>query len=332
MLRAEYSRKVLKFKETAITSRSKMNDKETFIIHVTDDDIPGATGTGECALFRGLSAEDTPDYEQQLEYACNNPESLPAISSIRFGFETALLDMRNGGAGRFITNSFTEGTTPIRINGLIWMGDKRVMKQRIREKLDQGFNCIKLKIGGIDFNDEIALLKSIRDDYSPDNLELRVDANGAFSPDTAMQHLERLAEYGLHSIEQPIKQGQWDEMAALCRLSPIPVALDEELVGFKADEEKIRMLETIKPGYIILKPSLCGGFAESDRWIRLAEERGIGWWATSALESNIGLNAIAQWVSQYNPVMPQGLGTGMLYTNNYPSRLRLDGDRMYFNP
>ena len=190
MLRAEYSRKVLKFKETAITSRSKMNDKETFIIHVTDDDIPGATGTGECALFRGLSAEDTPDYEQQLEYACNNPESLPAISSIRFGFETALLDMRNGGAGRFITNSFTEGTTPIRINGLIWMGDKRVMKQRIREKLDQGFNCIKLKIGGIDFNDEIALLKSIRDEYSPDNLELRVDANGAFSPDTAMQHLE----------------------------------------------------------------------------------------------------------------------------------------------
>lgn len=264
----------------------------------------------ECALFRGLSAEDTPDYEWQLEYACNNPESLPAISSIRFGFETALLDMRNGGAGRFITNSFTEGTTPIRINGLIWMGDKRVMKKRIREKLDQGFNCIKLKIGGIDFNDEIALLKSIRDEYSPDNLELRVDANGAFSPDTAMQHLERLAEYGLHSIEQPIKQGQWDEMAALCRLSPIPVALDEELVGFKADKEKIRMLETIKPSYIILKPSLCGGFAESDRWIRLAEERGIGWWATSALESNIGLNAIAQWVSQYNPVMPQGLGTG----------------------
>ncbi len=258
--------------------------------------------------------------------------ALPAISSIRFGFETALLDMRNGGAGRFITNSFTEGTTPIRINGLIWMGDKRVMKKRIREKLDQGFNCIKLKIGGIDFNDEIALLKSIRDEYSPDNLELRVDANGAFSPDTAMQHLERLAEYGLHSIEQPIKQGQWDEMAALCRLSPIPVALDEELVGFKADKEKIRMLETIKPSYIILKPSLCGGFAESDRWIRLAEERGIGWWATSALESNIGLNAIAQWVSQYNPVMPQGLGTGMLYTNNYPSRLRLDGDRMYFNP
>lgn len=309
-----------------------MNVKETFIVSVNDDAVPGITGTGECAMFRGLSAEDTPLYETQLAQACISPETLPAISSIRFGFETALLDLRNGGDGRFVDNAFTKGEKPIRINGLIWMGDKRVMKERIREKLDKGFRCVKLKIGGIDFNDELALLRYIRQEYAPDILELRVDANGAFSPHTAMEHLERLAEFNLHSIEQPIRQKQWDEMARLCRLSPIPIALDEDLIGFHSDEEKMRMLDTVKPQYIILKPSLCGGFAESDNWIRAAEARGIGWWATSALESNIGLNAIAQWVSKYDPQMPQGLGTGALYTNNFPSPLRLIGEELYFNP
>ena len=332
MLHSTYRRHILRFKETAITSRSRMNDKETFIVSVTDDSRTGITGTGECAIFRGLSAEDTPGYETLLAKACLNPETLPAISSIRFGFETAMLDLESGGTGQFVANDFTRGKTPIQINGLIWMGDKRIMKERIREKLDKGFRCVKLKIGGIDFADEIELLRYIRREYPSHTLELRVDANGAFSPETAMTHLEQLAEFSLHSIEQPIKQGQWEAMAHLCRNSPVPIALDEELIGFRNDNEKARMLDAIKPAYIILKPSLCGGFAESDRWIRLAEARGTGWWATSALESNIGLSAIAQWVSAYNPAMPQGLGTGALFTNNFPSRLRLEGDRLFFNP
>lgn len=332
MLRATCSRHMLRFKETAITSRSRMTEKETFIVSMTDDTRPSITGRGECAIFRGLSAEDSPGYEEQLSTACRNPAMLPAISSIRFGFETAMLDVKSGGTGRFLSNSFTEGTTPIQINGLIWMGDKRTMKKRIREKLDNGFRCVKLKIGGIDFDDELELLRYIRREYSPATLELRVDANGAFSPEDAMQRLQQLAEFSLHSIEQPIRQGQWEQMAHLCLQSPVPIALDEELIGFRDDSAKAHMLDAIKPAYIILKPSLCGGFAESDRWIRLAETRGIGWWATSALESNIGLNAIAQWVSAYDPEMPQGLGTGALFTNNFPSRLRLEGDRLYFNP
>ena len=332
MLKATYRRHILQFKETAITSRSHMNTKETFIVSVTDDERPGITGTGECALFRGLSAEDTPSYERLLETACRNPIAVPELSSVRFGFETALADLKHGGKGRFVNNSFTAGETSIRINGLIWMGDKRIMKQRIREKLDAGFQCVKLKIGGIDFEDELELLRFIRGEYSADILELRVDANGAFTPSEAMRKLERLAEFRLHSIEQPIRQGQWKVMAGLCRHTPVPIALDEELIGFHDDVEKTRMLDAIRPHYIILKPSLCGGFSEADRWIRLAENRGIGWWATSALESNVGLNAIAQWVSAYDPVMPQGLGTGALYTNNFPSPLRLEGDRMFFNP
>ena len=209
------------------------------------------------------------------------------------------------------------------------MGDKRTMKNRIRQKLDAGFRCVKLKIGGIDFCDELDLLNSIRVEFPVSDIELRVDANGAFTPENAMERLERLSELDLHSIEQPIRQGQWEEMALLCSRSPIPIALDEELIGFRSDEEKERMLDEIRPQYIILKPSLCGGFAEADKWIEIAGKRNVGWWATSALESNIGLSAIAQWVSRYSPVMPQGLGTGALYINNFPSPLRLEGDKLY---
>lgn len=332
MTQAACRKYILHFKETAVTSRAKMNHKETFIVSMADDANPGVAGLGECAIFRGLSAEDTPDYEPILEQACQHPDRLPEISSIRFGFEIAKADLKSGGSGRFLSNSFTEGSQPIRINGLIWMGEKRVMKQRIREKLDQGFQCVKLKIGGIDFNDELALLRYIREEYPVGTLELRADANGAFSPLSAMQQLERLAEFGLHSIEQPIRQGQWEEMEHICRISPIPIALDEELIGFRTDAEKDLLLDTLAPRYIILKPSLCGGFAEADKWIKKAQERNIGWWATSALESNIGLSAIAQWVSAYNPSIPQGLGTGALYTNNFPSHLRLESDQLYFNP
>lgn len=330
MLRADYTPYRLLFREVAITSRNSMLEKDTYIVHVWDDADPSVRGTGECALFKGLSAEDNPDYERHLARACADPAELPEISSIRFGFETALADLRAGGNGTFADTPFTRGESAIRINGLVWMGDRRTMARRIREKLDGGFRCVKLKIGGIDFEDEIGLLRLIRSEFSADDIELRLDANGAFTPENALERLDRLAAFHIHSIEQPIRQHQPQEMARICEQSPIPVALDEELIGFHTDAEKHAMLDTIRPHYIILKPSLCGGFAEADRWIELAENSGTGWWATSALESNIGLQAIAQWVSRHNPVMPQGLGTGALYTNNFPTRLRLDGDMLHY--
>lgn len=311
-----------------------MKVKDTFILRVHDSEVPDVTGIGECALFKGLSAEDTPSYTDHLESFCNNPSAntLPEISSIRFGYETAMLSLNARGSSRLIESAFTTQSSPIQINGLIWMGTKQEMCARIAEKLDAGFRCVKLKIGGINFDDEVELLANIRREFPSGSIELRLDANGAFTPENALARLNRLSEFDIHSIEQPIKSGQWEEMARLCRLSPIPIALDEELIGFHSDDFKTRLLDTILPAYIILKPSLCGGFEESDRWIELAENRNIGWWATSALESNIGLNAIAQWVACYNPTMPQGLGTGALYTNNFPSPLQLEGDNMYFRP
>ncbi len=311
-----------------------MKVKDTFILRVHDSEVPEVSGLGECALFKGLSAEDTPSYTDHLESFCNNPsaDTLPEISSIRFGYETAMLSLNARGSSRLIESAFTTQSSPIQINGLIWMGTKQEMCARIAEKLDAGFRCVKLKIGGINFDDEAELLANIRREFPSGSIELRLDANGAFTPQNALDRLNRLSEFDIHSIEQPIKSGQWEEMARLCRLSPIPIALDEELIGFHSDDFKTRLLDTISPTYIILKPSLCGGFKESDRWIELAENRNIGWWATSALESNIGLNAIAQWVARYNPTMPQGLGTGALYTNNFPSPLQLEGDNMYFRP
>lgn len=311
-----------------------MKVKDTFILRVHDSEVPDVTGIGECALFKGLSAEDTPSYTDHLESFCSNPsaDTLPEISSIRFGYETAMLSLNARGSSRLIESAFTTQSSPIQINGLIWMGTKQEMCARIAEKLDAGFRCVKLKIGGINFDDEAELLANIRREFPSGSIELRLDANGAFTPQNALDRLNRLSEFDIHSIEQPIKSGQWEEMDRLCRLSPIPIALDEELIGFHSDDFKTRLLDTISPACIILKPSLCGGFKESDRWIELAENRNIGWWATSALESNIGLNAIAQWVARYNPTMPQGLGTGALYTNNFPSPLQLEGDNMYFRP
>lgn len=311
-----------------------MKVKDTFILRVHDSEVPEVTGLGECALFKGLSAEDTPSYTAHLENFCSNQsaDTLPEISSIRFGYETAMLSLNARGSSRLIESAFTTQSSPIQINGLIWMGTKQEMCARIAEKLDAGFRCVKLKIGGINFDDEAELLANIRREFPSGSIELRLDANGAFTPQNALDRLNRLSEFDIHSIEQPIKSGQWEEMARLCRLSPIPIALDEELIGFHSDDFKTRLLDTISPACIILKPSLCGGFKESDRWIELAENRNIGWWATSALESNIGLNAIAQWVARYNPTMPQGLGTGALYTNNFPSPLQLEGDNMYFRP
>lgn len=325
----------LDFRFTAITSRDRMRVKDTYFIKIWDKDS-SCFGIGEAAVFKGLSSDDIPDYEEILRKVCGDidryvsaPELLNSYPSIKMGIETAIRDLRNGGRRLIFLSGWTSGDAPIVINGLVWMGDKSLMGNRIRKKADEGFNCIKIKIGGIDFNDELDLLRLVRR-LCPE-VQLRLDANGAFSPDDAMTKLSKLSEFGIHSIEQPIRQGQWDAMEYLCRNSPIPIALDEELIGLNDTDSKIKMLDSIHPHYLILKPTLCGGFHGSDEWIQLASERNIRWWATSALESNIGLNAIAQWVSTKSSEIPQGLGTGQLYYNNIPSPLTLCGENLWYN-
>jgi L-alanine-DL-glutamate epimerase-like enolase superfamily enzyme len=212
------------------------------------------------------------------------------------------------------------------------MGTPEFMKQQIRTKLDAGFRCIKMKIGAIDFETELGLLKEIRKEFSPEEVTLRVDANGAYSYQTALENLKRLSDLHIHSIEQPIEAGRWSEMAELCRQSPVPIGLDEELIGISSGKEMQKLVETIRPAYLILKPSLHGGLAGCEKWIELANKNNVGWWITSALESNIGLNAIAQWTFQQNIKMEQGLGTGQLFTNNFDSPLEISGDQLWFRP
>src|SRR5665647_184809 len=325
------------FKKPSGTSRGILTSKEIWLLKVWNEESPEVFGLGECALFRGLSAEDRPGYEDVLQSLTPSlpPQSelferLRDFSSILFGLETALADLKNGGKRIIYPSPFSEGKSSIRINGLIWMGTKAEMQRQIHEKIEQGFSCIKLKIGAIDFDTELDLLKSIRQEFDAKTIELRVDANGAFSPVDALQKLEALAKLNIHSIEQPIKAGQWQAMAQLCANTPLPIALDEELIGINDLLQKTLLLETIRPQYIILKPSLHGGFAGSEEWIRLANEQHIDWWATSALESNIGLNAIAQWCATQKNEMPQGLGTGQLYTNNFESPLSLTGENLFY--
>lgn len=340
-MKASWLKYELKFKEPATTSRNTLTTKPTWLLNIESEEFPEGNALGEIAMFPGLSREDTPDFEQQIREACdiiNRCNSLseaynrlPEVSSIRFGVESALFRANPNTADPNVVN-FLHGNRGIRINGLVWMGDKPTMRRRIREKLNAGFHCIKLKIGGIDFNDEIELLRDIRAEFTPAEIELRLDANGAFTPANAMERLQRLAEFEIHSIEQPIKAQQWEDMHRICSESPIPIALDEELIGFRKLIEKQHLLDAIRPQYIILKPSLCGGFAEADQWIAEAEKRGINWWGTSALESNIGLEALALWTASHNPSIPQGLGTGALYTNNFPSPLRVDGEFLRYFP
>lgn len=335
-MKAAWQKYTLDFRFTAITSRDRLTSKDTYYIKVWHDGQPEVSGIGEAGLFRGLSCDDTPDYESVLDEVCANIDLyaeniglLAPYPSIRFGVETALRDLANGGKKHLFDSPWTDGKSSIEINGLIWMGDKATMSERIRAKLAEGFKCIKVKIGGIDFEQELQLLRHLRA-VAP-SIEIRLDANGAFSPDNALDRLATLSEVGIHSIEQPIRQGQWHDMARICTLSPIHVALDEELIGVNDADTRARLLDTIRPAYIILKPTLIGGLRASEEWIAAARERGIGWWATSALESNIGLNAIAQWVATQDTDMPQGLGTGQLYYNNVASPLTLAGDRLTYD-
>lgn len=290
----------------------------------------GVTGTGEVSFIEDLSVDnlaEMPAFLNKLQLKIAEGLELPSdffegFPSVAFAFETAVMDFKTGGRGILFQSDFVTGKRPIPINGLVWMGEKDFMLEQVKQKLEQGFKCVKLKIGALDFAVEIELLQYIRSQFSAADIELRLDANGAFGKDDALEKLKVLSDFEIHSIEQPIRQAQWATMAMLCRDSPIPIALDEELI-FCNTKERQRMLEEIKPAYIILKPSLLGGFAICDRWIALAEERGIGWWATSALESNVGLNAIAQWVATKDTKMVQGLGTGALYRTNTPTHLHI---------
>ena len=311
--------------------------KDTYFIKIWDESEPEVYGIGECALFKGLSSDDVPEYETVLADVCRNittvtPQDIADFSSIKFGVETAFADLCNGAMRIPFPSFWTEGKRVLTINGLVWMGDFNQMSARIKEKLENGFKCIKLKIGGIDFESELNLLKQIRSQFSSNYLNIRLDANGAFNPNNALDRLEELYPYHIHSIEQPIKPGQWNDMARIVNLSPINIALDEELIGINSIELKRQMLIAVKPDFIILKPALCGGFSGTKEWVDLAADYSVGWWVTSALESNIGLNAIAQWTAKTEPKIPQGLGTGQLYNNNFECPIIRKGEFLRFDP
>ncbi|MDE5774366.1 MAG: o-succinylbenzoate synthase [Muribaculaceae bacterium] len=328
---------MLKFAQPAGTSRGVLTEKPTYFIKVFDERIPEIYGLGECAVFPGLSPEADHRYEYKLvellaNIAIGRPTDLSHHSSIQFGLEQALRDYASGGKGIYYTSPFIHGESEITINGLVWMGNYDEMLQRLEQKIDKGFHCIKIKIGAIEWSQERELIKLIRERYSPDQVTIRVDANGGFCMDNIFPVLKQLADLNVHSIEQPIPARNAELMSFVCKMSPVPVALDEELIGIYDYETKRALLEGINPAYIILKPALCGGFSGAEEWIKIANEFGIGWWITSALESNIGLNAIAQWTAHLGVTGAQGLGTGGLYTNNIATPLFLDGEHLRYNP
>jgi O-succinylbenzoate synthase len=334
------------FRFEAGTSRGVLHAKKSLFVLLSHKEKPGIIGIGECGPLPGLSPDYSenllPVFEKELSKirfdnmgeAVSFQQLINQISadfpSLRFGFETALIDLMNGGKRILFESDFTKGQKAIPINGLVWMGPAEAMLAQVDDLVNRNFKCIKLKVGALDFESELRLLKQIRNKYTADKIELRLDANGAFAPSDAMRKLQRLSDFEIHSIEQPIKAGQENEMAKICRNSPIPIALDEELIGKSNDRQRIELLQKIKPHYIILKPSLIGGLLATSEWIDIAEQMGIGWWLTSALESNIGLNAISQFVASIPYSLPQGLGTGKLYHNNIPSPLSLDGPFMHY--
>ncbi|TGE28040.1 o-succinylbenzoate synthase [Hymenobacter metallicola] len=346
MLHLSYSKRILRFNFPARTSRGALTEHYAYYLRLTDTTQPGRQGVGEAAPLAGLSPDYSPGTEAQIaafcqqfnqqQHAALSPDAAAALvpaelPALRFALETAALDWQQGGRRLLYDSAFSQGEAGISINGLVWMGDAEFMREQIQKKLAEGYSCLKLKIGGIDFATELRLLTEIRAVAGPEQLTLRVDANGAFALAEAPQKLEQLARFDLHSIEQPIRAGQWEAMAAVCRTSPVPVALDEELIGVTEAGQAEALLDHIRPAYIILKPTLLGGLAASRHWIDLAQARGIGWWLTSALESNVGLNAISQFAARFATTdFPQGLGTGQLYTNNIESPLTIRRGQLHY--
>ena len=343
MYHIEISERTLHFKQPAGTSRGVYTTRHSYYLTLTSDEKPGIKGIGECATLPDLSCDAKPEYDLTLRQICQMVEQMGKIPydmlrpypSILFGLETAFAQLEANGSTCLFDTPFGHGEEGITINGLVWMGTYDEMYERLEERLKAGFHCVKLKIGAIDFFKELDLIKHIRQAFTKEQIELRVDANGGFTPENAMSRLEALAQYDIHSIEQPIRQHQWPKMAELCRNTPLPIALDEELIGVNVRSMKEALLDTIHPQYIILKPSLHGGMYGSTEWIELARQRGIGSWITSALESNVGLNAIAHFAAKtYGPHvnMPQGLGTGQLFTDNIPMPLTIKGDQLIYEP
>jgi len=337
MLQASFQKLTLNFKQPSGTSRGVLTQKDSWLISIWESKNDTIKGIGEASIIKTLSPDWNENFEVKVAEVCENIshfttptglDELRVYPTIHLAIETALLDLKHGGKGIIYPSDFTKKQASIPINGLIWMGNKAFMQQQINAKIKAGFNCIKLKIGAIDFETELQILKGIRSEYSQDVIELRVDANGAFSPNNALEKLEKLSQFKLHSIEQPIKAGQEYAMEKLCRKTPLPIALDEELIGKYSLADKTELLNKITPQYIILKPSLIGGFKGTDEWITIAKSKGIDWWITSALESNIGLNAIAQYTFTKQNRMPQGLGTGGLFTNNITSNLVVENGKL----
>ncbi|MGC4042103.1 MAG: o-succinylbenzoate synthase [Flavobacterium sp.] len=335
-MKASYFRYVLHFKQASGTSRGILTDKETWFIVLQNE---GKMGVGECGILRGLSADDRPDYEEKLKWACENIalgeqklwEELVEFPSIQFGIEMAFQSLKSENPFILFPSDFTESNKSIPINGLVWMGDSVFMKAQIEDKIREGFSCIKMKIGAINFDQEVELLHFIRQNFDEKTIEIRVDANGAFDKNEALDKINQITGFKLHSIEQPIRKNQHDTMSVLCKKTKIPIALDEELIGVFSTADKESLLQKIRPQYIILKPSFIGGFRGTLEWISIAEKLNIGWWVTSALESNIGLNAISQFTFLQNISMPQGLGTGSLFTNNFDSPLTVSNGQLWYD-
>ncbi|GJM30587.1 MAG: o-succinylbenzoate synthase [Cyclobacteriaceae bacterium] len=346
-LAAAFEKYTLRFRFDAGTSRGVLRLRDTYFLKIWDGQKPEFKGVGEAGPLPGLS----PDYavvEQELKRLCDQlpdyevPTTNKSVNdlldlvpstapSVRFALELALKDLINGGRGLLYQGPFTNGTYTVPINGLVWMGSFQFMKDQVDQKIKDGYRCIKVKIGAIDFDKECGLLKYIRETYGT-RISIRADANGAFGKGDVFKKLERLAEFSLHSLEQPVKPGQIDLMKGLCTFQSVPIALDEELIGHNSLPEQQAILDSISPRFIVLKPTLVGGLAATERWIRLAEERGIGWWITSALESNVGLNGLAQFTAGFSPSLPQGLGTGLLFHNNTASKLSIRNGRLHYHP
>ena len=341
MFQFAIAHRTLRFTFSAGTSRGVLTEKPSWYIRVSPKGKPDVFGIGECSILPKLAPDDRDDFGDRLREYCylmmeqnehGKIYTLPGIDdfpSITIGLEMAMWDLLNGGERRVFDNPFTEGRA-LPINGLVWMGDRAYMLEQVKEKLTKGFRCIKIKVGAIDFEEECALLAYIRELYPEDQVTIRVDANGAFTEDDVFSKLNALSKYGLHSIEQPIRQGQFRLMKSVCATSPIRIALDEELIGINNPEQRKAMLADLRPHYLVLKPTLLGGFQSSMSWIKTASAMGIGWWITSALESNVGLNAIAQFTSEFEPDMPQGLGTGQLFENNIPSPLSVQNGEVSY--